>query len=336
MEDKRWRWLLVTAIAPVAWGSTYFVTRHLLPPDAPLWGGVIRCLPAGILVLLVVRRLPHGSWWWRSLVLGSLTVGGLNVLVYVAAQRLPTSLASTLMSTSAAAMLLLGWLLLHTRPRLRAALGAITGIGGVAVMMGIGAGPVDPWGIAASIGAMLASSLGFVLTSRWGSDVPALSMTAWQLIAGSLVVLPFALLAEGAPPALDGAALVGFAYVILIATALAYAAWFAGLARLSPGEVGIVGLLNPVTGVALGVVLAGETFGMPQALGLGLVLLGVVLGLGRGRSGSASRPLPLAHPARTAANLVGDDITGPMNPRPHPLIRPEPLPTRSVTTTPAR
>ncbi len=283
MEDKRLTWALVTAIAPVAWGSTYFVTRQVLPPDAALWGGVIRCLPAGLLVLLIVRRLPRGSWWWRSLVLGTLTVGGLNVLVYIVAQRLPTSLAATLMSTSAAAMLLLSWLILRQRPRLAAVLGALVGIAGVVVMMGIGGGPVDPWGVVASIGAMLSSSVGFVLTAKWGTDVPPLTMTAWQLIAGSLVVLPFAVLVEGAPPVLDAPALAGFAYIILIATALAYAAWFAGLRRLPGSVVGVVGLLNPVTGVVLGVFLAGEAFGPAQLVGLVLVLGGVLIGVLRPR-----------------------------------------------------
>lgn len=287
MEDKsggsRARWLAITAIAPIAWGSTYYVTRHLLPPDAALWGAVIRCLPAGLLVLALVRRLPRGSWWWRSIVLGTLTVGGLNVLVYVAAQRLATSLAATIMSTSAAALLLLSWIVLHQRPRIRAVVGAAVGIAGVVVMLQPGGGEVDPWGVAASIVAMLSSSLGFVLTRRWGPEVPALTMTAWQLIAGSVVVVPFAVIVEGAPPALDVPALAGFAYVIVVATALAYAAWFAGLAQLSGAVVGIVGLLNPVTGVLLGVLWAGEPFGPVEAIGFALVVAGVVLGVTRGR-----------------------------------------------------
>ncbi len=275
--------MAITAIAPIAWGSTYYVTRHLLPPDAALWGAVIRCLPAGLLVLALVRRLPRGSWWWRSVVLGALTVGGLNVLVYVAAQRLATSLASTIMSTSAAALLLLSWIVLRQRPRTRAVVGAAVGIAGVVVMLQPGGGEVDPWGVAASIVAMLSSSLGFVLTRRWGPEVPALTMTAWQLIAGSLVVVPFAVIVEGAPPALDAPALAGFAYVIVVATAIAYAAWFAGLAQLSGAVVGIVGLLNPVTGVLLGVLLAGEPFGPVEAIGFALVVAGVVLGVTRGR-----------------------------------------------------
>ncbi len=271
--------MLVTAIAPVAWGSTYFVTRQLLPPDAALWGAVIRCLPAGLLVLLVTRRLPRGAWWWRSFVLGVLTVGGLNVLVYVAAQRLATSLAATIMSTSAAALLVLSWMMLRQRPTLRAAGGAVLGIVGVIVMLQPGGGDADGWGIAASVVAMLSSSLGFVLTKRWGADVPPLTMTAWQLIAGSLVVMPVAIIVEGAPPALDAPALLGFAYIILVATAVAYAAWFTGLARLPGAVVGVIGLLNPVTGVLLGVVVAHEPFGPAQLVGLLLVVVGVLAGI---------------------------------------------------------
>lgn len=278
MEDKRWFWIAVTAIAPIAWGSTYVVTRNLLPPESPLWGSVLRALPAGLIVLLVARRLPKGSWWWRSLVLGVLNVGGFFVLVYIAGQRLPSSLAATLMSTSAACMLLFAWLLLKRRPRAAAVVGATVGLVGVGVMLGFDAAGFDMWGVVASLGAMVASSIGFVLTTRWGSDIPALPMTAWQLVGGSLVLVPAALLVEGMPPALTVPSALGFAYVALIGTAVAYVAWFAGLRHLSPGVVGIVGLLNPVTGVLLGVGIAGEVFGVAQGVGSALVLLGIVLG----------------------------------------------------------
>ncbi len=273
----------MTAIAPIAWGATYVVTRQLLPAETPLWGSVIRCLPAGLLVLLIVRRLPQGAWWWRSLVLGVLNVGGFCVLVYIVGQRLPSTLAAALMSASAAGMMLFAWMLLRQRPTLRAALGALIGIGGVVLMLGIGGEDVDGWGVVASVGAMLASSLGFVLTARWGQGVPPLTMTAWQLLAGSLVLLPVALLVEGPPPVLDAAAAAGFAFVIVVGTALAYAAWFTGLRRLRPGVVGIVGLLNPVTGAVLGVAVGGEAFGLPQFGGLALVVCGVLLGVVPGR-----------------------------------------------------
>lgn len=291
VEDKTWKWIAVTAIAPIAWGSTYFVTRQLLPADVPLWGGLLRALPAGLLVLLVARRLPTGRWWWRSILLGTLNVGGFFVLIYIAGQRLPSSVASTLMSASAGAMLLLAWLLLRQRPRVASTVGAVVGIAGVVIMLGVGGGPVDPVGVVASLGAMAASSVGFVLTTRWGAEVPALAMTSWQLIGGSVVLLPFVLLIEGAPPTLTPSAAWGFAYVTVVATAVAYVAWFAGLRHLTPAVVGMVGLLNPLTGVLLGVAIAGEVFGAPQAIGFALVVCGIMVSvLPRRRTTTGPRP----------------------------------------------
>ena len=63
-----------------------------------MYGAVFRALPAGLLLLCVARRLPARRWWWRSLVLGICNMGAFFALIYVAAQLLPVSLASTIMS----------------------------------------------------------------------------------------------------------------------------------------------------------------------------------------------------------------------------------------------
>jgi probable blue pigment (indigoidine) exporter len=272
------RWVFVTAIAPVAWGSSYFVTQHLLPPESPLYGAALRALPAGILLLLVTRSRPRGSWWWKSLVLGTLNIGVFFALIYVAAQSLPTGIASTLMAFSPAAMMLLAWPVLAEKPRALAIVAAIVGIAGVFLMLGTGDGAIEPLGVVASLTAMVFSSLGFILTKKWSAGRNVLPLTAWQLVAGGLVILPLAVLFEGPPPPLDPPAILGFSYLTLVATALAYVAWFSGLRHLSAGTVGLIGLLNPVTGVVLGTALGGETFGAVQLTGMVLVLAGICLG----------------------------------------------------------
>ncbi|MFJ7204060.1 DMT family transporter [Streptomyces sp. NPDC098789] len=282
MEDTL-RWSLVTAVAPVAWGANYYVTQAFLPAGQPLYGAAIRALPAGLLLLAVARALPRGSWWWKSLLLGTLNMGGFFALVYLAAQRLPSSVASTVMAAAPLVLMLIAWPLTAERPAPRHLAAAGVGVAGVALML-LGADTaVDALGACAAAAAMVMSCLGFVLAKRWyqadGAAAPGiLASTAWQLVGGGLLLLPLAVGVEGGPPAVDGPALLGFGYTAVLATAVAFAAWFAGMRRLPAATVGLVGLLNPVTGVLLGTLVAGESLAPRQLCGLLLALVGILLG----------------------------------------------------------
>lgn len=268
----------LTAVAPVAWGANYYVTHQFLPADRPLYGAALRALPAGLVLLAVCRQRPRGAWWWRSAVLGLLNVSVFFVLVYAASQLLPTSIASTVMALSPLAMMLIAWALVAERPGTAHLAGAAIGLAGVCLMLLTGADGVSVPGVLASAAAMLVSSFGHILTKRWGAGTDVLASTAWQLTAGGLFLLPVAAAAEGPPPALSPTALLAFGYVTLIATALAFVAWFTGLRHLPAGTVGLIGLLNPLTGVLLGTAVAGEVLTGRQLCGLVLVLAGVVLG----------------------------------------------------------
>ncbi|WP_202880615.1 DMT family transporter [Kribbella amoyensis] len=271
------RWAAVTAIAPVAWGTNYYVTHEYLPDGHPLYGAVIRALPAGLLLLALARRRPTGDWWWKATVLGICNVGAFFALIYLASKLLPVSLAATIMSTSPLAMGLFAWALLSERLTLPVVAGAILGIGGVLLMLGTAHSAVDLRGVAASLAAVTMSSCGYALAKKWGRPGDLLATTSWQLVAGGAVMIPVAILVEGAPPSLDLPAVGGFTYVVLVATAGAYLAWFAGLRYLNAASVGLIGLLNPVTGVLLGTTLSGDRLSLRQLLGMALILGGILL-----------------------------------------------------------
>ncbi|MGW3182987.1 DMT family transporter [Kitasatospora sp. NPDC001119] len=291
------RWVLLTALAPVAWGANYWVTHAHLPADHPLWGAALRALPAGLLLLALARRRPHGAWWWRSALLGLLNTAVFFVLLYLASQLLPTSAAATVMAASPLTMLLTAWALAGPRPRRAHLAGAVVGLAGVALALA-GPGEGIGWaGLAASAAAMLVSSVGYVLAARWREGADPLAATAWQLTAGGLVLLPLAAAVEGPPPLADAPTLLAFGYTTVIATALAFACWFAGLRHLPAGTVGLLGLLNPLTGVLLGTALDGDAFGPRQGAGLALVVAGILLG--RPRAETAVRPA--AEPAAESA-----------------------------------
>ncbi|GBR23611.1 EamA family transporter [Kozakia baliensis] len=88
--------LLLTAIAPAIWGSTYIVTTQLLPEFSPIPVAMLRALPAGLLLLLIVRKLPIGLWLGRAFALGALNFSIFWSLLFVSAYRLPGGIAATI------------------------------------------------------------------------------------------------------------------------------------------------------------------------------------------------------------------------------------------------
>lgn len=268
----------MAAVAPLAWGTTYLTTEALLPPDRPLFSAALRALPAGLLLLALRRELPPPGWWGRATVLGLCNIGLFFPLLFLAAYRLPGGLAATLQASSPLAVMALAWLLLGERAgRVRVG-AALLGLSGVGLLVLRSPEGVDPVGLLGAAGSVTVSGLGFVLVKRWTPPVGMLSLVSWQLVVGGVVLVPVALAVEGAPPALDAPAVAGYVWLGGVGTVLAYACWFHGLTRMPAGAVALVGLLNPVVGTVLGVLVVGEVFGPAQALGTALALGGVVAG----------------------------------------------------------
>ena len=278
METIGWRLLLLTAVAPAAWGTTYVVTEQLLPPDRPLFAATVRALPVGLVLVALLRRRPHGIWWLRALVLGACNIGLFFPLVFLAAYHLPGGLAATVQAASPLAVMAMALPALGERPGTIRVGAALVGLVGVGLLVLRSPGEVSALGLGAALGSVAVSAFGFVLVKRWPAPVDMLTLVSWQLVAGGLLLLPVGLLVEGAPPVVDGPALAGFLWLAVVGTGLAYYCWFRGLAAMPAGAVSLVGLLNPVVGTALGVIVAGELFGWAQALGMVLVLGGVAAG----------------------------------------------------------
>ncbi|MBI1418885.1 MAG: EamA family transporter [Limimaricola sp.] len=270
--------ILLTALAPAVWGSTYLVTTQALPAGHPITLAALRALPAGLLLLAVTRMLPPREWIGRVFLLGALNFAIFWSLLFVAAYRLPGGVAATLGATQTLMVLGLSRVLLGTGIRPAAVLAALAGIGGVALLvLGPGAA-LDPVGIAAGFGGAVSMALGTVLSRRWQPPVPALTFTAWQLTAGGLLLLPAALVFEPALPALTAVNLAGLAWLGLIGAAATYWLWFRGVARIEPGAVSMLGLMSPLTAVLLGWLWLDQALTPQQSFGAAILLASVWLG----------------------------------------------------------
>jgi probable blue pigment (indigoidine) exporter len=283
--------LLITAIAPTIWGSTYLVTTELLPQNYPLTTAMLRALPAGLLLLLLVRQIPHGIWWGRVLVLGGLNFSIFWGTLFIAAYRLPGGVAATVGAIQPLFVIFLARALLGSPIRVLAIVAAVAGIVGVALLILTPQAALDPVGIVAGLIGAVAMGLGTVLSRRWQPPVSALTFTGWQLTAGGLLLMPVAFLTEPALPDLSPANLFGFAYLGLLGGAATYFLWFRGIARMEPAIVSPLALLSPVTAVMLGWLVLDQTLSIAQIAGMITVLGSVWLGQ---RAQQGNRPIAAA------------------------------------------
>ncbi len=278
--DHRWGWTALTALSPIVWGTTYVVTTHLLPPGHPLFAALLRALPAGLIALAIARRLPHGVWWWRSLVLGTLNMGAFFPLLFLSAQQLPGGVAATLGATQPLIAAGLAALILRQRATAWQLGWAVLGAVGVGLVVLGPTAALSPLGLLAGLAGAASMGTGVVLTKKWGrpEGVSAIGLAGWQLTAAGLVLLLPALLIDGVPAGIDGRAVLGYAWLSLVGALLTYTIWFAGIRQLPVMTTALLGLLSPLVAALLGALIAGEALAPIQLLGFGLALTAMVAG----------------------------------------------------------
>ena len=283
MSSSRFPWpdLLLTALAPMIWGSTYIVTSQLLPPDRPFTAACIRALPAGVLLLLFTsrmfrreegRRAGGLSRFVRLLILAALNIGVFQALLFVAAYRLPGGLAAVLGSVQPLIVMLLVWAVDGVRPLAATLLSAVAGVIGMAMLLLSPQTVFDGLGIGAALLGAVCMATGVWLTRRWQMDMPVLALTGWQLLLGGLMLLPLALWVDLPLPVLTPVQWGAYAYLCVAGALVAYALWFRGLGRLPVEAAASLGLLSPLTAVLLGWVLLGQSITGVAGVGLVIVL----------------------------------------------------------------
>jgi probable blue pigment (indigoidine) exporter len=270
--------VLLTALGPAIWGTTYLVTTALLPPDRPLLAGLLRALPAGLLLLALTRRLPRGSWWWRAAVLGMLNFGAFFPLLFFAAYRLPGGVAATVSAVQPLVVAGLSVLVLRVRVSLPQLLAALAGVLGVALLTLTAAARLDPLGVLAMVVGTGLMATAIVLAKRWGSPERPLAMAGWQMSVGGLALVPLTLAVEGLPASVDLANVLGYGYLTVIGGVVSYGLWFRGIERLPATSVSLLSLSSPVVATLVGFLVLGQSLTGWQLLGFAVALGALLTG----------------------------------------------------------
>lgn len=268
--------IVLTALVPCIWGSTFVVTTELLPESGAFTNASIRALVAGFLLLLLNREFPKKEWLWKIAIAGALNFSIFWWLLFVAAYRLPGGVAATVGSIQPLIVYALTVWLLNAELNWRIYVVACCGILGVAMLAITPAARIDLIGISAAIGGAFSMALGVVLTKRWQMKVSPLSFAAWQLIVGGALLLPVAIILEEPFTPMTANNLVGHLFLGVIGGAVTYAIWFKGISFLGPVIPTTLGFFSPLTAMVLGWLILDQTLTIIQILGAVMVLGSVI------------------------------------------------------------
>jgi drug/metabolite transporter (DMT)-like permease len=126
--------------------------------------------------------------------------------------------------------------------------------------------------LAASVG-LAASS---IIVKRMPPQLDVLSVTAWQLVIGSVPLLLLSAVLEPAPAISWNATFLGLLlFLALPGTAVANAVWYWLIRREDVGRLTMFFFLVPVLGLLLATAVFGEPIGLLEAIGVGLTFAGI-------------------------------------------------------------
>ncbi|MGW7406673.1 EamA family transporter [Streptomyces sp. NPDC054833] len=273
-------------------------------------GAALVMLPLAVRHRGLVRRRPALLAGF-----GLLAVAGVQACYFAAISRIPVGVA--LLVEYLAPALVLGWVrFVQRRPVTRAAaLGVVLAAGGLACVVEVWSGlGFDALGLLLALCAACCQVGYFVLSdqgSEAGEEAPdPLGVIAYGLLIGALV-----LTAVARPWAMDWSVLSGtarmngtpvpaaalLAWIVLVATVIAYVTGVVSVRRLSPQVAGVVACLEAVVATVLAWVLLGEHLSAPQVVGGAVVLVGAFIAQSSTPAKGSADPVASGVPPRELA-----------------------------------
>ncbi|MGI9418378.1 MAG: DMT family transporter [Geminicoccaceae bacterium] len=282
--------LLLLSLAAV-WGGSFFFAEIALKEVPPLTIALHRVFWAVPALFLVV--------WWKSIEIPRsirawscyLVMGALNnaipfSLIFWGQTNIGSGLASILNGTTAVFGAVVAGILLVDEPlTARKITGAVFGVFGVAVIMGLDAltnFDLRNLGQLAVLGAALSYAFAGVWGKRFLSGYPPIMNAFGMLVGSTILMIPVAILSEGMPAiTLSMGVWASLLAVALLSTAVAYLLYFEILVRAGSANLMLVTLLIPPIAVALSFTFLGERMGNEAWIGFGLIAIGLAISDGR-------------------------------------------------------
>jgi drug/metabolite transporter (DMT)-like permease len=234
---------------------------------------------------------------------GTLLLAGGNGLVNVAERTVPSGVAALIVA-SIPLWIVLYRLIARERVGRDLLAGVLLGLAGVAILVVPGGlnGTIDPVGALTLFGATLSWALGTFLSPRLSTPRNALVSTAYQMIAGGVVLIVVAPLtgelAHVDPATISVRSLIAFGYLVVFGSLIAYSAYTWLLQNAPVSLVSTYAFVNPVVAVVLGALILAERITPTIVLGAAVIVVAVAFIIFRQNAARrADRMAPIAEAA---------------------------------------
>jgi drug/metabolite transporter (DMT)-like permease len=265
----------------VIWGSTYLVIRIGIEYWPPLLLAGIRFVIAGTLMYAFLRwrGVPAPTWaqWKAAGIIGILLLSCGNGAVSVAEHTgVASGVAALAVATVPLFTLLCGYFWGARNTRLEWA-GIVLGLIGIA-MLNLGSNlQSSPLGAALLVFAAATWAFGSVWSKHLPLPQGAMASAVEMLVGGVALLIGSAVSGEQLPPMPPLEGWVALAYLILFGSIIAFNAYMYLLKNVRPAAATSYAYVNPAVAVLLGIVFAGESIGIEEALAMLVIISAVVL-----------------------------------------------------------
>lgn len=294
----------------VIWGSTYLGMKIAVTKIPPLFVGGSRFFLAGTTLMLILAALGkfNFNWlgkpaYWRgAFVVGTFMMLGANGLLCMSLGRpgLPSGLAALIVATTPLWMLLLDrWQTGVGKFTPQIVAGLVVGLLGVGVLMSgkifttSDSAPIDVVGCLMVLASCILWSVGGIVGRRVSQPPHPIASSAFQMIAGGIMLLVFSAVFEAWKPIgdipLSSSAWMAWLYLAVFGSMIGFTAFVWLLHHVSAASVSTYAYVNPLVAIVLGWFFLDEQPGMRTAVATVFILGGVVIiQLARRHAGRAS------------------------------------------------
>lgn len=259
-------------------GSSFAIGKIGLTYVSPLLLVGMRFTLAGLLMALWVRKKPLPATlgeWGKVGLIGFLQTAAVMGCIFLSLRTITAGESSILTFMNPLLVVIWGTVFLGMRYRFSQWAGVLVGIAGVFITLGSHL----QWetGTLFGIGSAISWSIATILVKKWGIHFNVWVMTAYQMLAGGIVLLIMGVTLEVPKLILTPTSVFIVLWLAIMASIVQFATWFYLLNQGDPGRTSAFLFLAPFFGVLSGWLLLDEVVQWHVYAGGLLIFAGIFL-----------------------------------------------------------